>query len=103
MDSLRTPKNITALDGSCYEAVDLPISQNIFSYLKIFTIQCRENITVEDNEKIMNIANFMSIAFYEPQDARWTSSENLFILINRGIYKNETCCIVVYFETIWLN
>ena len=45
----------------------------------------------------------MSIAFYEPQDARWTSSENLFILINRGIYKNETCCIVVYFETIWLN
>ena len=81
MDSLRTPKNITALDGWCYEAIDLPISQNIFSYLKIFTIQCRKNITVEDNEKIMNIANFMNTAFYEPQDARWTSCENLFILI----------------------
>ena len=43
------------------------ISQNIFSYLKMYSMQCRENITVEDNQKKkkkkrkMNIANFINI------------------------------------------
>ena len=41
MDSLWTPRNITSLNGWCYEAIDLSISQNIFSYLKIFSMQCR--------------------------------------------------------------
>ena len=27
------------------------ISQNIFSYLKMFSMQCRKNIKVEDNKK----------------------------------------------------
>ena len=58
MDSLWKPRNITSLDGSCYEAIDSSISQNIFSYLKMFSRQCRKNITVEDNKKRMNIANF---------------------------------------------
>ena len=54
-------KNITSLDGSGYEAIHSSISQNIFSYLKMFSMQCRKNITVEDNKKRMNIANFINI------------------------------------------
>ena len=58
MDSLRTPGNITSLDESYYEAIDSSISQNIFSYLKMFSMQCRK---VEDNKKCMNIANVINI------------------------------------------
>ena len=62
MDSLWTPRNITSLDGLCYEAIESSISQNIFSCLKMFSMQCRKNITVEDNnKKRMNIANFINI------------------------------------------
>ena len=57
MDSLWTPRNIASLDGSYYEATDSSVSQNIFSYLKMFSMQCRKNITIEDNKKRMNIAN----------------------------------------------
>ena len=32
-----------------------------FLYLKMFSMQCRKNITVEDNKKRMNIANVMNI------------------------------------------
>ena len=61
MDSLWTPRNTTSLDGSCYKAIDSSISQNIFSYLKMFIMQCRRDNTVEDNKKRMNIANFINI------------------------------------------
>ena len=44
-------QNITSVDGSCYEAIHSSVSQNVFSYLKIFSMQCEENITVEDNKK----------------------------------------------------
>ena len=54
-------QNITSLDGLCYEAIHSSISQNIFSYLKMFSMQCRKNITVEDNKKRMNITNFINI------------------------------------------
>ena len=54
-------QNITSLDGSSYEAIHSSISQNIFSYLKIFSMQCIKNITVEDNKKRMNITNFINI------------------------------------------
>ena len=64
VDSLQTPRNATSLDGSCYEAIDSSISQNIFSYLKIRSMQCRKNVTVEDNKKRMNIANFIYIYIY---------------------------------------
>ena len=57
MDSLWTPRNITSLDGSCYEAIDSSISQNTFSYLKMSGMQYRENITVEDNKKNKNEYN----------------------------------------------
>ena len=50
----------TSLDGSSYEATHSTISQNIFSYLKMFSMQCRKIITVED-KKIMNITNFINI------------------------------------------
>ena len=60
-DSLWTPRNITSLDGLWFEAIDSSISQNIFLYLKMFSMQCRKNITVEDNKKRMNIANFINI------------------------------------------
>ena len=61
MDSLWTPRNITSLDGSCYEAIDSSVSQNIFSYPKMSNMQCRKNIIVEDNKKRTNIANFINI------------------------------------------
>ena len=54
-------QNITSLDGSGYEAIQSSISENIFSYLKMFSMQCRKNITVEDNKKRMNITNFINI------------------------------------------
>ena len=48
--------------------MDRPIKQwthqfhkNIFSYLKMFCMQCRKNIAVEDNKKRINIANFIYI------------------------------------------
>ena len=53
-------QNITSLDGSSYEAIHLSISQNIFSYLKMFSMQCRKNITVEENKKRMNVNNFIN-------------------------------------------
>ena len=53
-------QNITSFDGTDYEAMHSSISQNIFSYLKMFSIECRKNITVEDNKKRMNITNFIN-------------------------------------------
>ena len=54
-------QNITSLDGLGYEAIHSLISQNIFSYLKMFSMQCRENNTVEDSKERMKIANFTNI------------------------------------------
>ena len=61
MDSTWTPKNIASLDGSCYKAIESWISQNSFSYIKIFSVQCRKNITVEVNKKRIHIANFINV------------------------------------------
>ena len=54
-------QNIASVDGLSYEAIHSSISQNIFSYLKMFSMQCRKIITVEDNKKRMNISNFINI------------------------------------------
>ena len=54
-------QNITSLDGLGYEAIHSSISQSIFSYLKMFSMQCRKNIAVEENKKRINIANFVNI------------------------------------------
>ena len=61
MDSLWTPRNITSLYGSIFEAIDSSISQNISSFFKIYSTQFRKNISVEDNKQRLNIANFMNI------------------------------------------
>ena len=54
-------QNITSLDGLGYEEIHSSILQNLFSYLKMFSMQCRKNIKVEDNKKSMNITNFINI------------------------------------------
>ena len=54
-------QNITSLDGSSYEAIHSLISQNIFSYLKMFSLPYRKIITVEANKKRMNTTNFINI------------------------------------------
>ena len=54
-------QNITSLDGWSYEAIYSSISQNVFSYLKMFSMQCRKIITFEGNKKRMNITNFINI------------------------------------------
>ena len=65
MDSLWTPSNITPLDATWYEATGSSISQNIFSYIIMFSMQCKKNITVENNiRKRMNIAKFTNIYTY---------------------------------------
>ena len=50
-----------SFDGSSYEEIHSSVSQNIFSYLKMLSMQCRKIITVEDNKKRMNITNFINI------------------------------------------
>ena len=57
-------QNITSLDRSSYEAIHPSISQNIFPYPKMFSMQCRKIITVEDKKKRMNITNFTNIYTY---------------------------------------
>ena len=53
--------NIISHDGLYYQAIRSSVSQNIFSYLKIFSMQCRKNIAAEHNKKGMNITNFINI------------------------------------------
>ena len=72
-------QNIPSLDGLCYGAIHSSISQNIFSYLKIFRMQCIKNITIEDSKKIMNITNFINnIQIYIPilYVTKMTQNEN---------------------------
>ena len=52
--TMNTQKYHIIPDGSCYEAIVLSISQNIFSYQKIFSMQCRKAITVEDKKRMKN-------------------------------------------------
>ena len=50
-----------SFDGSSYEEIHSSVSQNIFSYLKMLSMQYRKIITVEDNKKRMNVTNFINI------------------------------------------
>ena len=54
-------ENITSLDGSSYKAINSSVSKNIFSYLRMFSMQYRKIITVEDNKKRKYITNFINI------------------------------------------
>ena len=61
MDSLWTPRYITSLDGWCYEVIDSSVSQNIFSYHKMFSMQCKKTLKLKIIKKRMNIASFINI------------------------------------------
>ena len=49
------------MDCAIKQSTHPSVSQNIFSYLKMFSKQCSKNITVEDSKKEMNKANFTNI------------------------------------------
>ena len=95
-----TRKNITSLDELCYDAIDLSISQNIFTYIKMFRMQCRKNITVEDNKKRMNIGNLIIIyiQIYIPilYTTRMTQNKNDSInsILQHGRVVDNNCCVV---------
>ena len=95
-----TRKNITSLDELCYDAIDLSISQNIFTYIKMFRMQCRKNITVEDNKKRMNIGNLIIIyiQIYIPilYTTRMTQNKNDSInsILQHGRVVDKNCCVV---------
>ena len=36
----------------------------IFFHISMFSMQCKKNITVEDNKKRMDITNFINITLY---------------------------------------
>ena len=50
----------TPIDRPCYEAIDSLISPDIFSNLKMFSMQYRKN-RVEDNKKRINIASSINV------------------------------------------
>ena len=85
-------QNITSLDGSSYEAIHSSISQNIFSYLKMFSMQCRKNITVKDNKEKMNIANFINILYVTRMTQITNDSINS--ILHHGRVVHNYCCVV---------
>ena len=66
----------------------------------MFSIQCRKNITVEDNRKRMNIANFINIDtnIYIPilYVTRMTQNKNDSInsILQHGRVVDKNCCVV---------
>ena len=71
----------------------------------MFSMQCRKNITVEDNKKIMNIANFINIYthvyiyyIYIPilYVIRMTQNKNNLInsILQHGRVVDNNCCVV---------
>ena len=78
--------------------MDSSILQDIFPYLKMFSMQCRKNITVKENKKRKNIANFINIytniytyILCDENDSmiRWTDSIKWFNKLNTAVY---SCC-----------
>ena len=60
MDSLRTPRISHHLTYRAMKQSTHQFHKIFFSYLKMLCMQCRRNITVEGNKKIMNITNFIN-------------------------------------------
>ena len=66
----------------------------------MFSMQCRKNITVEDNKKRMNIANFINIYtnIYIPilYVTRITKNKNHSInsVLQYGRVVDNNCCVV---------
>ena len=63
----------------------------------MFTMQCRKNITDEDNKKIMNIANFINIytSTYIPISyvTRMTQNkkDSINSILQHGLFVDKTC------------
>ena len=51
MDSLLTPRNITSLDGSCYEAIDSSISQKLFHISKYLACNVEKTLQLKVTKK----------------------------------------------------
>ena len=66
----------------------------------MFSMKCRKSITVEDNKKRMNIANFISIyiQIYKPilYVTRMTQNKNDLInsILQHGRLVDNNCCVV---------
>ena len=67
MDSLLPPFFITLFDGSCYQIIDSSIKEEMFSYLKMLSMQCRKNrvktklattLTKNQNDSINTILQY---------------------------------------------
>ena len=70
--------------------------KNIFLYLKMFSMKCRKNISVEDNKK--NEYNFINIQIYIPilYVTRMTQNKNDSInsVLQHGRVVDNSCCVV---------
>ena len=75
------------------------ISQNVFSYLKMFSMQCRKNITVENNKKRMNMANFINIyiQIYIPilyvTKMTQNKDDSIKSILQHGRAVGKNCCV----------
>ena len=82
----------TPIDRPCYEAINSLISQDIFSYLKMLSMQYRKN-RVEDNKKRMNIAKmYIPLLYVTRMTQNKNDSTNSILQHGRVVYKN--CCVV---------
>ena len=86
IDSLGTPRNITPIEGSCYEVIDSSISQEIFPYLKMLSTQSRKNIRV----KITKI--YIPMLYVTRMTQNKNNSINSILRYGRLVDKN--CCVV---------
>ena len=96
MDSLWTTRIITSLDGWGYEAIDSSISQNTFSYIKMFSMKCRNNIAVENNKKSMKIADFINIHtnIYTYIICEYESKKkDIDSILQHGRVVDKNCCV----------
>ena len=65
-----------------------------FLYLKMFSIQCRKNIIVEDNKKRMNIANFINIYINIYTYIICDENDSIISILQHARVVDNSCCIV---------
>ena len=93
MDSLWIPRIITPIDELCYEVINLSISQDIFSYLKMLSMQCRKNIRVWDQYSYaIYLYRYIPMLYV----MRMTQSKNDSInsILQYGRLVDRDCCVV---------
>ena len=81
------------------------MEQSTHQFHKIFlhiskSMQCRQNISVEDNKKIMNIANFINIyiQIYIPilyvSTMNQSKNDSINSILQHGRFVDNNCCVV---------